>query len=120
MLRCSRYAPVLAYAACAALLAAAPSAAATLPAATLPAATLPAATVPAVTVPAATVPAVTVSAATISAAPAPVLTALAFPAPGAGWVLGQAAAGAQAEIGTPALGGGTWHTTDGGRTWTSG
>jgi photosystem II stability/assembly factor-like uncharacterized protein len=48
------------------------------------------------------------SAVTIPAAPVPVLTALAFPAPATGWVLGQAATGAQAEI---------WHTGTAGATW---
>jgi photosystem II stability/assembly factor-like uncharacterized protein len=46
---------------------------------------------------------------TISAGAAPTFTALAFPAPSAGWVLGQAAAGpARAEI---------WHTGTAGATW---
>jgi len=91
MLRCSRYAPALASAACAALLAAACSA----PAAASP-------------LSAATIGAATIGAATISAPPTPTLTSLAFPAPATGWVLGQAATGAQAEI---------WHTGTAGATW---
>jgi photosystem II stability/assembly factor-like uncharacterized protein len=49
------------------------------------------------------------AAATISVAPAPTFTALAFPAPTAGWLLGQAATGpARTEI---------WHTGTAGATW---
>ena len=85
MLGCSRYAPALAIAAGAALVGAvcsAPPGASTAAAATDT---------------------------TISVAPPPTLTALAFPAPAAGWLLGQAAAGAtRAEI---------WHTDTAGATW---
>jgi photosystem II stability/assembly factor-like uncharacterized protein len=46
---------------------------------------------------------------TISVAPAPTFTALAFPAPASGWLLGQAATSpARAEI---------WHTGTAGATW---
>jgi len=82
MFRCSRYAPVLAVAAGAALAAAvfsAPSAAA-----------------------AAHTP-------VISAPLTPTFTALAFPAPATGWVLGQAAAGPART--------GIWHTDTAGATW---
>jgi photosystem II stability/assembly factor-like uncharacterized protein len=102
MLRCSRFAPALAVAAGAALAAAvcsAPSAAAgsggyggVVPPEASTAAAAP-----------------RQENTTISAAPAPTFTALAFPAPAAGWVLGQAAAGpARTEI---------WHTGTAGATW---
>jgi photosystem II stability/assembly factor-like uncharacterized protein len=85
MLRCSRSAPALAVAAAAVLAGAvcsAPSAAA------------------AIRAPAAT---------TISVAPAPMFTALAFPAPADGWLLGQTTTGpSRAEI---------WHTGTAGATW---
>jgi photosystem II stability/assembly factor-like uncharacterized protein len=95
MLRCPRCAPALALAAGAALIAAVCAAP--------PAAATPAAATPA------TISPTTISPTTISAGPAPTLTALAFPAPAAGWVLGQAAAGqARTEI---------WHTGTAGATW---
>jgi photosystem II stability/assembly factor-like uncharacterized protein len=89
MFGCSRYAPALAAGAVlAAAVCSAPPAGASIAAAS-PAAT------------------------TISVPAAPTFTALAFPAPGAGWLLGQAAAGqaagsARAEI---------WHTDTAGTTW---
>jgi len=90
MLRCSRNAPALAVAAGAVLVAAvcsAPSAAA-----------------------ARDQKAAIVPASTISAGPAPTtFTALAFPAPATGWLLGQTAAGPErTEI---------WHTDTAGATW---
>src|SRR5580658_3624740 len=78
MLRCSRFAPALAAAALVGALCSAPSAGAAQ------------------------------TAATISVGPAPTLTALAFPAPATGWLLGQAATGGLAEI---------WHTGTAGATW---
>jgi photosystem II stability/assembly factor-like uncharacterized protein len=54
-------------------------------------------------------PAGATASATISASPTPSFTALAFPAPSAGWVLGQSASGpARALI---------WHTSTAGSTW---
>jgi photosystem II stability/assembly factor-like uncharacterized protein len=85
MFRCSRYAPAAAVAALAAALCSAPSAGA----AQVPAAAQAAAT-------------------TISAGATPTFTALAFPAPATGWLLGQAAGGGRAEI---------WHTGTAGATW---
>src|SRR5271170_5549462 len=82
MSRCSRFAPFLAAAALVAAVCSVPSASAV------------------TRTPAAT---------TISVAPAPTFTALAFPAPTAGWLLGQAATGpARTEI---------WHTGTAGATW---
>ena len=86
MLRCSRFAPAVAVAALAAALCSAPS-------------------VGAAQVPAA---AQAQAATTISAGATPTFTALAFPAPATGWLLGQAAAGGRAEI---------WHTGTAGATW---
>src|SRR5580693_5732816 len=85
MFRCSRYAPAAAVAALAAALCSAPSAGA----AQVPAAAQAAAT-------------------TISAGTTPTFTALAFPAPATGWLLGQVAAGGRAGI---------WHTGTAGATW---
>jgi photosystem II stability/assembly factor-like uncharacterized protein len=50
----------------------------------------------------------TPAAATISPPGEPTFTALAFPAPAAGWVLGQTAAGGRAAV---------WHTATAGATW---
>jgi photosystem II stability/assembly factor-like uncharacterized protein len=91
MLRCSRCAPAAAVAATAALAVAlwaapAPPAGAQVPAARQAEA----------------------AASTISVGATPTFTALAFPAPATGWLLGQAAAGGRAEI---------WHTGTAGATW---
>jgi photosystem II stability/assembly factor-like uncharacterized protein len=85
MLRRSRYVPALAFAACGliAVLASGTSGAST--------------------------PAHTAQASVISAGQPPTLTAVAFPAPDAGWLLGQPTSGpAHAEI---------WHSGTAGRTW---
>src|SRR5690349_10684914 len=87
MLRRSRQIPVLAVAACG-LLAAACSA----PSSSAPAGVRPSA-----------IPS------TLTAGPAPQYTAVAFPRPAAGWLLGRPALGvARAEI---------WHSVTAGRTW---
>src|SRR5580693_1907594 len=89
MFGCSRYAPALAAAAGAVLVAAVCS---------VPSAGASTAEVVS-----------TQAAPTISVAPAPTFTALAFPDRAAGWLLGQAATGpARAEI---------WHTGTAGATW---
>ena len=87
MLRCSRFAPALAAAALIGAFCLAPSASA----AQVPGAGQTQA-----------------AAATISAGSAPTLTALAFPAPATGWLLGQAATGGRAAI---------WRTGTAGATW---
>lgn len=92
MLRRSRYVPALAIVACG-LIAAAVSAR------------------PSYAAPARvnTTPASTIAAGTIAAGQPPTLTALAFPAPDAGWLLGQPASGpARAEI---------WRSGTAGQTW---
>ena len=92
MLRRSRHTPALAVAACS-LLAAACSA--------------PASTVPASTVPASVRPSPIPS--TLTSGPTPQYTAVAFPRPATGWLLGQPSFGAApAEI---------WHSVDAGRTF---
>jgi hypothetical protein len=84
MLRRSRFIPPLAVAACG-LLAASCSAAAPAQSSQAPAARI------------------------LTAGPAPVYTAVAFPRPASGWLLGQPASGAaRAEI---------WHSVTAGRTW---
>ena len=95
MLRRSRHIPALAVAACG-LLAAACSA----PASTAPASTAPASTAS---------PGQAPTTRTLTAGPTPQYTAVAFPRPAAGWLLGRPGFGvARAEI---------WHSVTAGRTW---
>ena len=99
MLRRSRHIPALAVAACG-LLAAACSA---------PAGTAPASTAPAARPSGAASPGQAPTTRTLTSGPTPQYTAVAFPRPATGWLLGQPGIGAaRAEI---------WHSVTAGRTW---
>src|SRR4029077_4560539 len=105
MLRCSRHIPALAVAACS-LLAAACSA----PVGTAPASTAPAgAASPGAASPGAASPGQAPTTRTLTSGPIPQYTAVAFPRPATGWLLGQPSFGAaHAEI---------WHSVNAGRTF---
>src|SRR5437879_4989576 len=95
MLRRSRQIPALAVAACGLL-----AAACSVPASTVPASTVPASTAS---------PGQAPTTRTLTSGPTPQYTAVAFPRPATGWLLGQPGFGAaRAEI---------WHSVNAGRTF---